>query len=99
MVRRWYPNRKGVNKDWNPEGELGREAVLGGALAIGLGLWLVRDGPAGREAGERRPSLAFLLPWGLLLGLPIGHAKQKSESRRSHQCSPLRSASWGRELG
>ena len=86
-MRKWYLNPKGENKEWNPEGELGRPATMGGAVTFGLGLQLVRDGPAGIAAGEQRPSLAFPLPYGLLLGLPIGQAKQKSESKRSHQCS------------
>ena len=49
---------------------MGSEAAVEGAITFGLGLQLVRDGLTGREAGERPPSLAFLLPWGLLLGLP-----------------------------
>lgn len=65
-VRKLNLNLEGVTKDWNAEEEVGRKATKGGAVTLGLGLQPVRDGPAGREAGEWIPGACFSIPTGSL---------------------------------
>ena len=88
-----------MKKDWNAEEELGRKATKGGAVSFGVGLQLVRDGPAEIEVGEWTPQPCFSTSTGPLTWTSHWPARQKSESKRSHRCSATRSASGGKELG
>lgn len=89
-VKKWHPNPKGVNENWNPEGELERDAPRWGTVTIRLRVAASHRCPAGREAGRPISRPCFSTPRDLLLGLPSG----RSQTEAKEQEMPLVESTW-----